>query len=348
MLYNKYIIRILIFIFFLILITIINFSYLKTVFFFNKELNSGILIIFFLGIGLTLKHIIYIRKEHKWLASFFSQNVTSSNYTPILLKDVKDEIKIENDFSIEDKKAKILFEKIVSKMDFDKEVNRYLIVVLVFLGLLGTFWGLLLTIDSVGKTIGELSIEEDNILLTFLSLKESLKAPLAGMGTAFATSLFGLAASLSLGFIDLQYTKVQNDFLIYIEEVFFNLKKKGNFNIGNKSEAGEEYLLALLSQTAEGVTNLQKHLEKSEHSRRELEDLISNAVNTITKINDEINIRNNQFQKGEMVSLDHLRNIDNNIEVFKNQIKGENIAQLEELSSQITLLAKTISLIKNK
>ena len=73
---------------------------------------------------------------------------------------------------------------------------------------------------------------------------------------------------------------------------------------------------------------------------------MKNLVNTISKINDEINIRNNQFQKGEIISIEHLRNIDNNIELFKSQLKDENILQLEELSSQIKLLAKTISLIK--
>ena len=94
-------------------------------------------------------------------------------------------------------------------------------------------------------------------------MKESLKAPLSGMGTAFATSLFGLAASLSLGFIDLQYTKVQNDFLIYVEETLYSIKKKYNYDPTNKEEASEEYILALLSQTAEGVINLQKYLERS-------------------------------------------------------------------------------------
>ena len=346
MLYNKYIIRIFIFLCFLSLITAINFSYLETVFFYNKELNSGILIIFFLGVFLTFKHIVDIRKEQRWLASFISRNVTSSQYAPSLLKEIQDEIKGKNEFGVEEKKANIIFETIVAKMDFDKEVNRYLIVVLVFLGLLGTFWGLLVTIDSVGKTIGELSIEEENILLTFLSLKEALKAPLSGMGTAFATSLFGLAASLSLGFIDLQYTKVQNDFLIYVEETLYSLKKKYNYDTTNKEEASEEYILALLSQTAEGVINLQKYLERSESSRKDLEKLIENTVNTISKINDEVVIRNNEIQKGEIISIEHLRNIDNNIEVFKNQVKDENIVQLQELSSQIKLLAKTISLIK--
>ena len=65
-------------------------------------------------------------------------------------------------------------------------------------------------------------------------------------------------------------------------------------------------------------------------------------------INDEINIMNNQFQKGELISIEHLRNIDNNLEVFKNKLKDDNIPQLQDLSSQIKILAKTISLVKKK
>ena len=116
--------------------------------------------------------------------------------------------------------------------------------------------------------------------------------------------------------------------------------------ISRKEDVSEEYIEALLAETAEGISNLQKTLEKSENSRKALEELIEKSVTTISKINDEINIRNNQFQKGEIISIEHLRNIDNNIELFKNQLKDENILQLEELSSQIKVLAKTISLIK--
>ena len=104
--------------------------------------------------------------------------------------------------------------------------------------------------------------------------------------------------------------------------------------------------MALLSQIAEGIIKLQENLEIIENSRKNLESLIENTVNSISKINDEINIRNNQFQKSEIISIEHLRNIDNNIEVFKDQLKNDNIIQLQELSSQVKILAKTISLIK--
>jgi hypothetical protein len=346
MLYNKYVIRIILFILFLLVVTLSNFHYLKIVFFYNKELNTAILLLFFLGVLLSLKNIYLMKKEQDRLTNLIKGSTTSLDFKPVLLKDILDELSNKKEIVIEERKATILFERIVSKMDFDKEVNKYLIILLVFLGLLGTFWGLLITIEAVGKTIGELSIEEDNVLLTFLSLKEALKAPLSGMGTAFATSLFGLAGSLSLGFIDLQFTKSQNDFLLYVEDTLYNLGIKSRAQIARKEHVSEEYIEALLAETAEGISNLQKSLEKSENSRKALEELIEKSVSTISKINDEVNIRNNQFQKGEIISIEHLRNIDNNIELFKNQLKDENILQLEELSSQIKVLAKTISLIK--
>ena len=346
MLYNKYVIRIIVFIFFLLAITFSNFNYLKTVFLYNKELNTAILLLFFLGVFLCLRNILQIKSEQERLSNLLNGQITSLKKTPKLLKDILDELSKQKEMAIEERKAIILFERITAKMDFDKEVNKYLVVVLVFLGLLGTFWGLLITIEAVGKTIGELSIEEDNVLLTFLSLKEALKAPLSGMGTAFATSLFGLAGSLSLGFVDLQLSKAQNDFLMYVEDTLHNLSRKGISNINRGDGVNEEYIVALLAETAEGIAKLQKSLEKSENSRKTLEELVEKSVNTISKINDEINIRNNQFQKGEIISLEHLRNIDNNIEVLKSQLKDENILQFDELSSQIKVLAKTISLIK--
>ncbi len=348
MLSSKYLIRILIFLFLILLISFLNFSYIKTAFFYNKELNAAIIFLFILGVIIIIRHILEIKKEYSWLMNFVSESISSSQFKPTLLKDILYEFKSNEGVLIEEKKSKIILERLITKMDFDKEVNRYLIVLLVFLGLLGTFWGLLLTIESVGKAIGELSIEEDNILFTFLNLKEALKAPLSGMGTAFSTSLFGLAASLALGFIDLQFSKVQNDFLIYVEENLNNFNKSSNFAINKEAVVSEEYLTALLSQTLEGINDLNKYLEKGENSRKAIEELISKFMGTISKINDEINIRNNQYQKVEIISVEHLRRIDDNLEVLKKQSENENSIDLEELSSQIKLLAKTISLIKSK
>ena len=90
------------------------------------------------------------------------------------------------------------------------------------------------------------------------------------MGTAFSTSLFGLAGSLSLGFVDLQFTKAQNDFLMYVEGVLIKTSKNNISRLDRKEDLSEEYIAALLAETAEGISSLQKSLEKSESSRENL------------------------------------------------------------------------------
>ena len=101
------------------------------------------------------------------------------------------------------------------RLDETREISRYLIGLLVFLGLLGTFWGLLITIDSVGAVITSIGIGDEDSTSMFLKLKEGLKEPLNGMGTAFfIISLFGLSGSLILGFLDLQALKLSNQFFI--------------------------------------------------------------------------------------------------------------------------------------
>ena len=105
------------------------------------------------------------------------------------------------------------------RLDETRDISRYMIGLLIFLGLLGTFWGLLQTVSSFGAVIGNLSIgDSGDVASVFGSLKAGLTEPLAGMGTAFSSSLFGLAGSLVLGFLDLQVAQAQNRFYIDLEE----------------------------------------------------------------------------------------------------------------------------------
>jgi hypothetical protein len=110
-----------------------------------------------------------------------------------------------------------ILDSVGSRLDEARDTSRYLIGLLVFLGLLGTFWGLLETINSVGHTIGSLQTGGDN-LGGLEDLIRGLKAPLSGMGTAFSSSLFGLAGSLILGFLDLQASHAQNRFYNELED----------------------------------------------------------------------------------------------------------------------------------
>ena len=115
-------------------------------------------------------------------------------------------------FTISSLSMRSLLDSLNLRLDETREISRYLIGLLVFLGLLGTFWGLLITIDSVGTVISSLGVEGGDGSLMFMKLKEGLKQPLNGMGTAFSSSLFGLSGSLILGFLDIQASQAQNQF----------------------------------------------------------------------------------------------------------------------------------------
>ena len=105
-----------------------------------------------------------------------------------------------------------LLNSLASRLDESRDLSRYLIGLLIFLGLLGTFWGLLDTVSSVGAAIQALDVASTEQGTVFEELKSGLQAPLRGMGTSFSSSLFGLAASLVLGFLDLQASQSQNRF----------------------------------------------------------------------------------------------------------------------------------------
>ena len=107
---------------------------------------------------------------------------------------------------------------VASRLDEQRETTRYLVGLLVFLGLLGTFWGLLQTVTSVGTTISALDTNGSESVMLFDQLKEGLAAPLKGMGTAFSCSMFGLGGSLILGFLDLQAGHAQSRFYNELED----------------------------------------------------------------------------------------------------------------------------------
>jgi hypothetical protein len=111
-----------------------------------------------------------------------------------------------------------LLDSILMRLDEDREISRYFTGLLIFLGLLGTFWGLSETVRSISGTIQSLDVTSGQTAVVFENLKEGLAAPLSGMGTAFSSSLFGLAGSLVLGFLDLQAGQAQSMFYNDLED----------------------------------------------------------------------------------------------------------------------------------
>jgi hypothetical protein len=185
----------------------------------NPGLNAVILGVLFVGILLAFRQVIRLYPEIRWVNSFrISDPGLAVNRPPVLLAPMA---AILGDrvgrMAMSAQLMRGILDSIATRLDEARDISRYMTGLLVFLGLLGTFWGLIETVGSVGRVIQGLSIGGDAGTMLD-TLKEGLAAPLTGMGISFSSSLFGLAGSLVLGFLDLQSSQAQNRFYTDLED----------------------------------------------------------------------------------------------------------------------------------
>lgn len=187
----------------------------------NWGFNLIIIGALLIGILLNIRRVLILEPEINWIKIFRTgTSGISVAESPELLKPLAKHLEgLHRDrFSLSALSLRTVLEGIRGRLDESREISRYIIGLLVFLGLLGTFWGLLGTISSVSSIVGGLEVGDENYGQMFQALKAGLQEPLRGMGTAFSSSLFGLGGSLILGFIDIQANHAQNRFFNELEE----------------------------------------------------------------------------------------------------------------------------------
>lgn len=184
----------------------------------NPGLNGLILGVLLIGILLVFSHVLSLRPEVRWFNSFRAAGSAEKvGRDPVLLAPMRALIGRHHSIALSASALRSILDSIATRLDESRDTSRYLIGLLVFLGLLGTFWGLLGTIGSINTVIQSLDAGAGTANDVLSALKEGLSAPLSGMGTAFSTSLFGLSGSLILGFLDLQAGRAQNRFYMELE-----------------------------------------------------------------------------------------------------------------------------------
>jgi biopolymer transport protein ExbB/TolQ len=185
----------------------------------NPPLNALIIGVLLIGIILAFRQVIRLFPEVAWVNGFrLADPGIAVERSPVLLAPMA---AILGDrvgrMSMSTQTMRTILDSIAIRLDEAREISRYMTGLLIFLGLLGTFWGLIETVSSVGAVINNLKVGGD-ANATFDSLREGLAAPLSGMGISFSSSLFGLAGSLVLGFLDLQMSQAQNRFHTELED----------------------------------------------------------------------------------------------------------------------------------
>ena len=256
---------------------------LKGAFLSNWVFNALILGVLVIGIGITFRQVLVLRPELEWIKVFRTgQTGLSVTREPRLLKPLARNLSthLKRDrFSLSALSLRTVLDGIRARLDESREISRYMIGLLVFLGLLGTFWGLLGTIDAVGRVIGGMELGERDFAAVFGDLKAGLQEPLTGMGTAFSSSLFGLGGSLILGFLDIQAGHAQNRFYDGLEEWLSGLthlidapESIEEVEVHKRQPAEEEAWLRDMSAQVEELKADQERLREQLRNRRGREE----------------------------------------------------------------------------
>jgi hypothetical protein len=214
-----FLVRMVVFLTLCALVVIVLYRQIWAAFLANPGLNALIIAVLGIGIALAFRQVIRLFPEIDWVNGFrLADPGLAVERPPVLLAPMavllRDRI---GRMAISSQMMRGILDSIAARLDEARDMSRYMTGLLVFLGLLGTFWGLIETVGSVGNVINTLKPGGDAGAI-FESLKEGLAAPLSGMGISFSSSLFGLAGSLVLGFLDLQTSQAQNRFYMELED----------------------------------------------------------------------------------------------------------------------------------
>jgi hypothetical protein len=201
------------------LIAFVMYQQVEVAFMANPALNGLIIGVLVIGIVLSFRQVIRLYPEIAWVNNFrLADPGLAVERPPVLLAPMAAILGSRiGRMAVSAQLMRSILDSIATRLDEARDISRYMTGLLVFLGLLGTFWGLIATVSSVGDVIQGLRGTGDAGTM-FDSLREGLAAPLGGMGIAFSSSLFGLAGSLILGFLDLQSSQAQNRFYTELED----------------------------------------------------------------------------------------------------------------------------------
>lgn len=339
----------------------------------NPIFNGMILLVLFIGLVINARQILILKPEVEWVEGFRASG--AGNAPDIagsrLLGSMAQMLtgRRGDSFSLSAMSLRTVLDGIRMRLDESRDVSRYLIGLLVFLGLLGTFWGLLDTLRAVGNVIGglEMTVGADAAAI-FSQLRDGLESPLSGMGTAFSSSLFGLAGALVLGFVDLQASHAQSRFYNDLEEWLSGQTRLSSGALGGDAEGSvPAYIQALLENTADSLDKLQRIMARGDEERRAVDARMIELTEEVSRLADQgrseqkglISLTRTQAelqgvllrlseategqtgQSGEQ--LEQLRAMVHAVHDLRTDLSADRERLISELRDEIRLLTRTLS-----
>lgn len=261
----------------------------------NPILNGVIALVFLFGVLSSFWQVWILAQSVYWIENFVRGTAgTEEDAPPRLLAPLAALLRSRSArMSISASSSRSIQDSVVQRIDEARDITRYLINLLVFLGLLGTFWGLATTVPAVVETIRSLAPQEgESGLDVFGKLMGGLESQLGGMGTAFSSSLLGLAGSLVLGLLELFAGHGQNRFIRELEEWLSSITRLGY--AGDGESADQNALGLLFDHMAQQMEELQALQTQTEANRFHSETRIAELVTTMTRLTDRIDAEKGQ------------------------------------------------------
>ena len=352
------------------------FPRLQGAFFANTVLNGMILGVLFFGIVYIFRQVVVLRAEVNYLDRLKGESEGGIMYPeeasqrppPPLLRPMATMLREKKGrMSLSALSMRTLLDGIHTRIAESHDISRYLIGLLIFLGLLGTFWGLLETVNAVGGTISNLEGGSGDAVTLFEQLRDGLSEPLSGMGTAFSSSLFGLAGSLVLGFLELQAGQAHNRFVNELEEWLSGITRLSGSGAGaGEGEGGvPAYISALLEQTADSLDNLQRTIASGESERQSINRNLTAMLERLNTFTDQMRTEQelmthlaegqNQLQQImrkmadsggggiDPATRDHIRGIHTTLSHLAEDASSGRKEVIEQLRNEIRILTRTIA-----
>lgn len=286
---HRYLIRMLVFLLMVSAIAGLLYAPLFRAFMGNPALNGVILGALLLGIIYSFRQILRLDPERRWLMNVQkSGKLDSRQVKPVLLATVYAMLADQRQESqLSALSLRSVLDGVAARLDEGREISRYMIGLLVFLGLLGTFWGLLQTIGAVGAVVGSIDTASTDFEAMMQQLKGGLDAPLSGMSTAFSSSLFGLAGSLILGFLDLQLGQAMGRFFNELEDW---LSAFARFNDRPDTTDMNTGALAtgMSEEAARALIHLGNAIAAGEDNRNRVLEQLGNVNMTLAALNEAL------------------------------------------------------------
>ena len=335
---NNYIIRASLFLIAVFVIVVLLYPVLQNAFLSNIFINIIILIALTIGIVFNFFHLINL--NYKFI-SFSNFNITNNIESFANLRGVDKNIslelkKLDGRFLFKSSSINRLIENSDMTLVSIRETSRYLVGLLVFLGLLGTFWGLLKTIGSVGNVISGLGIDDTNVAGFFNTLKDGLSAPLEGMSIAFSSSLLGLAGSLILGLLDLNLGQAQNKFSQFFEKI---LSSHSSPEFTNKEDRPTLEAIQKIYDNLDNIVNVLKLSSDNQYKITENLDMFNETLKKINVNSSKVDKQLSNFLSTQLNTQSSLINL-------TDQISKNGILEAKKIKDYFQNIEKELKKIK--